>query len=101
MAALPSPATPLLELQGIRKQFAGVTVLDGISLRLFPGEIHALMGQNGAGKSTLIKVLTGVLASNGGQMWLQGQPVAPATPLQAQRLGISTCLLYTSDAADE
>mgnify|MGYP001359080160 CR=1 FL=1 len=90
MAALPPPATPLLELQGIRKQFAGVTVLDGISLRLFPGEIHALMGQNGAGKSTLIKVLTGVLASNGGQMWLQGQPVAPATPLQAQRLGIST-----------
>ncbi|URI07038.1 sugar ABC transporter ATP-binding protein [Aquincola tertiaricarbonis] len=90
MAALPPPATPLLELQGIRKQFAGVTVLDDISLRLYPGEIHALMGQNGAGKSTLIKVLTGVLASNGGQMWLQGQPVAPATPLQAQRLGIST-----------
>ena len=76
-----SDLTPLLELQGIRKQFAGVTVLDGISLRLFPGEIHALMGENGAGKSTLIKVLTGVLASNGGQMWLQGQPVAPATPL--------------------
>lgn len=85
-----SQVQPLLELQGIRKQFAGVTVLDDISLRLFPGEIHALMGQNGAGKSTLIKVLTGVLSSNGGRMQLAGREIRPATPLQAQRLGIST-----------
>ena len=85
-----NPAQPLLELHGIRKQFAGVTVLDDISLRLYPGEIHALMGQNGAGKSTLIKVLTGVLANDGGRMQLEGREIRPATPLQAQRLGIST-----------
>jgi len=84
------PAQPVLELTGIRKQFAGIDVLRDVQLRLYPGEIHALMGQNGAGKSTLIKVLTGVLASNGGRMQLDGQDIAPASPLEAQRLGIST-----------
>ena len=63
---------PVLELAGIGKSFAGIPVLEDVQLRLYPGEIHALMGQNGAGKSTLIKVLTGVLASNGGEMRLAG-----------------------------
>jgi len=80
----------VLELSGIRKQFAGIDVLRDVQLRLYPGEIHALMGQNGAGKSTLIKVLTGVFPSNGGQMQLDRQAIAPASPLDAQRLGIST-----------
>jgi monosaccharide-transporting ATPase len=56
---------PVLQLSGIDKQFAGNPVLRGVQLNLYPGEIHALMGQNGAGKSTLIKVLTGVLESSG------------------------------------
>lgn len=81
---------PVLELAGIYKQFAGIDALRDVRLRLYPGEIHALMGQNGAGKSTLIKVLTGVLEASGGQMQLAGQPVWPASPLAAQRLGIST-----------
>ncbi len=85
----PSPP-PVLELAGIHKQFAGIAVLEDVRLRLYPGEIHALMGQNGAGKSTLIKVLTGVLAPGGGQMLLAGRPVWPGSPLEAQRLGIST-----------
>jgi len=88
-AAAAAPA-PVLELAGIRKQFAGVPVLQDVQLRLYPGEIHALMGQNGAGKSTLIKVLTGVLKASGGEMRLAGQPVWPDSPLAAQRLGIST-----------
>ncbi|RZL45826.1 MAG: sugar ABC transporter ATP-binding protein, partial [Variovorax sp.] len=83
-------AAPVLELQGIDKSFAGVSVLRDVQLRLYPGEIHALMGQNGAGKSTLIKVLTGVLASSGGEMRLDGVPIRPASPLAAQKLGIST-----------
>ena len=83
-------AAPVLELEGISKQFAGVPVLQEVQLRLYPGEIHALMGQNGAGKSTLIKVLTGVLKASGGEMRLAGQPVWPDSPLAAQRLGIST-----------
>ena len=83
-------ALPVLELTGIDKEFAGNPVLRSVQLRLYPGEIHALMGQNGAGKSTLIKVLTGVLESSGGQMLLMGQPIRPDSPLAAQKLGIST-----------
>ncbi|MGK6308576.1 sugar ABC transporter ATP-binding protein [Variovorax sp. DT-64] len=81
---------PVLELSGIHKQFAGVSALRDVQLRLYAGEIHALMGQNGAGKSTLIKVLTGALPSGGGTMRLEGQPIQPASPLEAQKLGIST-----------
>lgn len=86
----PANIPPVLELTGIHKQFAGIAALRDVRLRLYPGEIHALMGQNGAGKSTLIKVLTGVLEASGGQMQLAGQPVWPDSPLAAQRLGIST-----------
>jgi monosaccharide-transporting ATPase len=81
---------PVLALEGIRKQFAGVDALRDVQLRLYPGEIHALMGQNGAGKSTLIKVLTGALPSGGGTMRLVGEAIHPASPLEAQKLGIST-----------
>ena len=80
----------VLELSGIDKRFGDVSVLRDVKLRLYPGEIHALMGQNGAGKSTLIKLLTGVLESSGGQMLLEGRPIRPASPLDAQKLGIST-----------
>ncbi|RZL89374.1 MAG: sugar ABC transporter ATP-binding protein [Variovorax sp.] len=81
---------PVLELTGIHKSFSGTRVLDDVQLRLYPGEIHALMGQNGAGKSTLIKVLTGVFPSSGGEMRLSGEAIQPGSPLQAQQLGIST-----------
>lgn len=47
--------SPVLELRGIDKRFAGVHALQDVNLALYPGEVHALMGQNGAGKSTLIK----------------------------------------------
>ncbi|MET3914586.1 monosaccharide-transporting ATPase [Variovorax sp. OAS795] len=85
-----SSISPVLELRGIHKQFGGIPVLRDVQLRLYPGEIHALMGQNGAGKSTLIKVLTGVLPSSGGETRLDGQAIHPASPLDAQKLGIST-----------
>ena len=81
---------PVLELAGIHKEFAGISVLRDVQLKLYPGEIHALMGQNGAGKSTLIKVLTGVFASSGGEMRLAGKTIRPRSPLEAQQLGIST-----------
>ncbi|MBX3618600.1 MAG: sugar ABC transporter ATP-binding protein [Rhizobacter sp.] len=81
---------PVLSLQGIHKRFFGVPALQGVGLRLFPGEVHALMGQNGAGKSTLIKVLTGVYEADGGEMRLAGQQIAPRSPQDAQQLGIST-----------
>jgi simple sugar transport system ATP-binding protein len=79
-----APASPVLELRGISKAFTGV------SLNLFPGEVHTLMGQNGAGKSTLIKVLTGVYAPDHGQILLAGQAIQPQSTLDAQNHGIST-----------
>lgn len=81
---------PVLEAQGLHKAYAGVAALEDVALRLRGGEIHALMGQNGAGKSTLIKLLTGVTPADAGRIVLDGAVVAPASPQQAQRLGIST-----------
>ena len=83
-------AQPVLELSDIAIHFAGVQALGGVNLRLFAGEVHALMGQNGAGKSTLIKVLTGVHRADQGEMRLGGERIAAASPLEAQLLGIST-----------
>jgi simple sugar transport system ATP-binding protein len=82
--------TPILTMTGIGKQFPGVMALSDVDFRLFPGEIHALMGENGAGKSTLIKVLTGVYANDTGEITLAGEPVRFAGPSQAQQGGIST-----------
>lgn len=82
----------ILEMKGIHKVFPGVLALQGVDFTLCAGEIHALMGENGAGKSTLIKVLTGVYAKDGGQIFLNGinKPVAIRSPQDAQKLGIST-----------
>ncbi|MER7895686.1 sugar ABC transporter ATP-binding protein [Streptomyces sp. NPDC096046] len=81
---------PVLEMTGIVKEFSGLRALSGVDFRLFPGEIHALMGENGAGKSTLIKVLTGVHPLDGGAVTLDGRSVRFGSPLQAQQAGIST-----------
>lgn len=80
----------ILCAEHITKRFPGVRALDDVSFSLEPGEIHALMGENGAGKSTLIKVLTGVYRPEGGTITLEGCPIMPASPAQAQELGIST-----------
>jgi simple sugar transport system ATP-binding protein len=85
-----SAVRPVVELRGITKHFQGVRALSGVDFRLLPGEVHALMGQNGAGKSTLVKVLTGVYRADAGQLLLDGHAISPQSPLEAQRLGIST-----------
>lgn len=82
-------AEPILVMQGICKSFPGVAALKNAQLRLFPGEVHALMGQNGAGKSTLIKVLTGVETPDAGEIRLNGQLIAPACVGEAQKMGIT------------
>lgn len=81
---------PILQMRNIHKRFPGVVALKGVNFRLFPGEIHALMGENGAGKSTLIKVLTGVYDIDEGSMELNGEPLKVMNPLAAQDAGIST-----------
>lgn len=80
----------ILSVEGIDKIFPGVKALSNVNLRLFKGEVHALMGQNGAGKSTLIKVLTGVHPSDKGRMMMCGKQISPKSTLAAQKLGIST-----------
>jgi len=85
-----SVAEPILKLTGIHKRFPGVRALSGVDFRLFPGEVHALMGENGAGKSTLIKVLTGVYSIDDGTVEMEGKRLVVHSPQEAQAAGIST-----------
>jgi ribose transport system ATP-binding protein len=80
----------LLEMKGIGKSFPGVHALEGVSLTLREGQVHALLGENGAGKSTLIKILSGAYAKDEGEILFEGRPVAIRGPDDAQALGIST-----------
>jgi rhamnose transport system ATP-binding protein len=81
--------TRLLKLSGISKAFAGVQALEGVSLDLLAGEVHALVGENGAGKSTLIKVITGAHSPDEGTIEVEGCPVFDIDPVRARGLGIA------------
>jgi simple sugar transport system ATP-binding protein len=83
-------AQPLLELTGATVRFGAEAALDNVSFRMFPGEVHSLMGENGAGKSTLIKAITGALKLNEGVLVLDGRVVHFSSPHEAQSAGIST-----------
>ena len=79
---------PIIEVRGVSRRFGSTQALDGASLALYPGEVHALIGENGAGKSTLIKVMTGVEQPDTGELVVDGQPRSIASALDAQALGI-------------
>ena len=80
---------PLVEMHGISKDFPGVHALADCRFDLYPGEVHALVGENGAGKSTLMKILAGVYRRDTGSVSLRGSPVNITSAGAAQRLGIS------------
>ncbi len=80
---------PIVELSGIAKHFGGVQALRGVDFRLFPGEVHALVGENGAGKSTLVKILAGIHRPDAGGVKVGGEVVELRSPIQAQALGIA------------
>jgi ribose transport system ATP-binding protein len=80
--------TPLLEMRGIVKRFGRVEVLHGVDLTLYPGEVHALLGENGAGKSTLMKIMSGDYIADAGTVSIDGQPVTVRSPREAEAAGI-------------
>jgi ABC-type sugar transport system ATPase subunit len=80
---------PILKMENITKEFPGVKALNEVDFELYPGEVHALMGENGAGKSTLMKILSGVYSHTSGEIYLEGNKVTINNPTDAQNLGIS------------
>jgi ribose transport system ATP-binding protein len=76
-------------MRGVRKRFGATQALGGVDLVVAAGEVHALLGQNGAGKSTLMKVLSGALQPDVGDMRIDGAAYAPAEPLDARRAGVA------------
>jgi|SRR6478672_4050632 len=93
-ASLPDApvATPVLEMVGITKRFHGVPALKNVNLTIYPGEVHALMGENGAGKSTLMKILAGAYIADDGEIRINGQPLKITDPATARQAGIN--LIY-------
>ena len=83
------PPEPTIELVGIAKQFGAVQALRGVDLNLYPGEVHALVGENGAGKSTLVKILAGIYRPDAGGIKIDGQVVELHNPAQARNAGIA------------
>ena len=83
-------ADPLIRAEKLVKRFGPFTALDGVDLDIYPGEVHALLGDNGAGKSTLIKVLAGVHEPTSGQLYVAGSPVNFRSPRDASSAGIGT-----------
>ena len=81
---------PLIEITDLVKKFGSFTALNGVSLDVYPGEVHALLGDNGAGKSTLIKVLSGVHSATRGEIKVDGEIDKFTTTRQASEAGIGT-----------
>jgi ABC-type sugar transport system ATPase subunit len=87
--ATQDPSVPLVRMAGITKRFGSVEVLHDAELEVRAGEVHILAGENGAGKSTLIKILAGVYQDYAGTIEIDGRPVRPRSPLEANALGVA------------
>jgi simple sugar transport system ATP-binding protein len=87
---------PIIRLENATKKYGGIAALEGASFDLYPGEVHALVGENGAGKSTLCKLVAGVIAPSEGVLQVGGQVVNFSAPKDARRHGISMVYQETS-----
>ncbi len=81
---------PIIQMKDIEKHFGSVIALAGVSLDIFPGECHCLLGDNGAGKSTFIKTMSGVHKPTGGEIRFEGRPMNFDRPRDAINAGIAT-----------
>ena len=79
---------PLIQMKNIEKHFGSVIALAGVSVDIHAGECHCLLGDNGAGKSTFVRQITGVEQRTRGKVWLYGEEVSFAGPLDAREAGI-------------
>ena len=82
-------ATPLVSVAGVSKRFGGVIAIKRTDITLYPGEVHALLGENGAGKSTLVNILAGIVQPDAGTLTVSGDAVTIHNPHAARALGIS------------
>jgi simple sugar transport system ATP-binding protein len=89
-------AEPIVRLEKVTKLYGGIAALEDAAFELFPGEIHALVGENGAGKSTLCKLIAGVISPTEGVISIDGAPAALSTPKDAARLGVAMVFQETS-----
>jgi rhamnose transport system ATP-binding protein len=81
---------PLVNVTGVSKRFGGVVAIKHVDIALYPGEVHALLGENGAGKSTLVNILSGIVHPDSGSITVNGKAVSLSNPRVARSLGIST-----------
>ncbi len=83
-------AAPIIQMKNIEKHFGSVIALAGVSIDVFPGECHCLLGDNGAGKSTFIKTMSGVHKPTKGEIFFEGKPLSFQRPRDAISAGIAT-----------
>jgi branched-chain amino acid transport system ATP-binding protein len=86
-----SSIDPILELRGVDASYGKVRALHGVSLRVEPGEVIALIGANGAGKSTTLRVMSGLIMASAGEVLLNGAPITRHRPDMIVRSGIAHC----------
>ena len=95
-------SAPLLQIEHLTKAYPGVVANADVGFTIYPGKVHALLGENGAGKSTLVKMIYGLVRPDSGTMHLRGAPFAPANPNAARAAGVAMVFQHFSlfDALD-
>jgi ABC-type sugar transport system ATPase subunit len=87
---------PILEIRGGTKTYQGINAIEGVDFDVYPGEVHALLGENGAGKSTLCKVISGAVALDAGELRIGGEVKRYSQPSEAMRDGVAMVYQETS-----
>lgn len=82
-------STPILNLKDVEKKFGGLTAVDCLNMRVFPGQICGLIGPNGAGKTTVFNLITGVYPCDGGEVFLSDRGITSAKPYRITRMGVA------------